>query len=34
MIEGDKKIADDFALLNQNQARHILKGFVKNDELV
>merc|ERR1719326_2407404 len=34
MINGDKKIADDFTLLNQNQARVILKGFVKNDELL
>jgi hypothetical protein len=34
MINGEKKVADDFALLNPNQARLILKGFVKKDELL
>lgn len=34
MVNGDKKVAEDFAVLNQNQARQILKGFVKNDELL
>jgi len=34
MVNGDKKVAEDFALLNQNQARIILKGFVKKEELL
>ena len=34
MINGDKKVTEDFALLNQNQARNILRNFVKTDELL
>jgi hypothetical protein len=34
MINGEKKVADDFVLLNPNQARNILRGFVKKDELL
>lgn len=34
MVNGDKKVGEDFTLLNQNQARMILKGFIKNDELL
>jgi len=34
MINADKKVAEDFTLLNQNQARQVLRGFVKKDELL
>ena len=34
MVNGDKKVGEDFTLLNQNQARMILKGFIKNDDLL